>query len=225
MDAYAPGIRTDDETAVRLAESTIDGVMPRLKRRSWGMVCRIYRAARLGVRSKTIRQGQAELEGGRPGHRTCPEKGVDARLIAICPDLEENVLKVLHDHTAGDPMRADVKWTNLSRRQIAERVTAMGTPASRNVASLLLRKHGYRRRKALEEEDDGTSQLNRNAQFENIARLKKEYLKAGLPVLSMDTKKKELLGNFHRDGTIDTQATIRTNDHDFGKRAKYGDPA
>jgi hypothetical protein len=41
-------------------------------------------------------------------------------------------------------------------------------------------------------------------------------LKAGLPVLSMDTKKKELLGNFYRDGKIDTQETIETNDHDFG---------
>ena len=41
-------------------------------------------------------------------------------------------------------------------------------------------------------------------------------MKAGLPVVSMDTKKKELLGNFYRDGKIDTQETIETNDHDFG---------
>jgi hypothetical protein len=55
-----------------------------------------------------------------------------------------------------------------------------------------------------------------NAQFEKIARLKKEYLGTGLPVISIDTKKKELLGDFYRDGTIDTLATIETNDHDFG---------
>ena len=41
-------------------------------------------------------------------------------------------------------------------------------------------------------------------------------MKAGLPVISMDTKKKELLGNFYREGKIDTQETIETNDHDFG---------
>src|SRR4029078_8863386 len=52
--------------------------------------------------------------------------------------------------------------------------------------------------------------------FENIARLKKEDLDAGLPVISMDTKKNELLGNFYRDGKIDTRETIETNDHDFG---------
>jgi len=62
----------------------------------------------------------------------------------------------------------------------------------------------------------GPRHPHRNAQFENIARLKQEYLSVGLPVISMDTKKKELLGNFHRDGKIDTQQTIETNDHDFG---------
>ena len=67
----------------------------------------------------------------------------------------------------------------------------------------------------VEEEDDGARHPDRNAQFENIARLRKEYLKAGLPVISMDTKKKELMGNFGRDGVIDTQGTIATNDHDF----------
>jgi hypothetical protein len=59
---------------------------------------------------------------------------------------------------------------------------------------------------------------DRNAQFENIARLKQEYLEAKLPVISIDTMKKELLGNFYRDGMIDTQEPIAVNDHDFGSR-------
>ncbi|MDQ3421552.1 MAG: ISAzo13 family transposase [Acidobacteriota bacterium] len=139
--------------------------------------------------------------------------------IEISPALEENFLKVLQDHTAGDPMRAEVKWTNLSRAQIADKLGALGTPASRQVVSQLLRKHRYRKRKALKKKTMGPRNPNRNAQFENIARLKKKYLKARLPVLSMDTKKKELLGNFFRDGTIDTQETIETNDHDFGSAA------
>jgi hypothetical protein len=63
-------------------------------------------------------------------------------LIATCPALEENFLNVLRDHTAGDPMRADVKWTNLSRRQIARRLAERGTPASRRVVAQLLHKHG-----------------------------------------------------------------------------------
>src|SRR5437764_666663 len=113
-------------------------------------------------------------------------------------------------------MRHEVNRTNLPTRQIATRISALGTPVSRHVVSQLLRKHRYRRRKALKKKTMGPRNPDRNAQFENIARLKKKYLKAGLPVLSMDTKKKELLGNFYRDGTIDTQDTIETNDHDFG---------
>jgi Rhodopirellula transposase DDE domain len=124
-------------------------------------------------------------------------------------------LKVLQDYTAGDPMRAEVKWTNLSRRQIAQRMSELGTAVSRDVVSQLLRKHRYRRRKALKKKTMGDHR-DRNAQFEKIAGLKKKYLKAGLPVISMDTKKKELLGNFYREGKIDTQGTIKTNDHDFG---------
>jgi hypothetical protein len=57
---------------------------------------------------------------------------------------------------------------------------------------------------------------DRNAQFENIARLKKRDLKRGLSVVSIDTKKKELLGEFYRDGVIDAQETIAVNVYDFG---------
>jgi hypothetical protein len=136
-------------------------------------------------------------------------------VIEIDPTIEANFRQVLEDHTAGDPMRLEVKWTNLSRRQIAKRIKELGTPVSRHVVSQLLRKNGYRRRKALKKKTMGPRHPDRNTQFENIARLKKKYLKAGLPVISMDTKKKELMGNFSRDGVIDTQGTIATNDHDF----------
>ena len=136
-------------------------------------------------------------------------------MIETDPTLEANFHKVLEDHTAGDPMRADVKWTNLSRRQIAKKLGELGTPVCRDVVSQLLRKHGYRRRKAQKKKTMGPRHPARNAQFENIARLKKEYLEAGWPVISIDTKKKELLGEFYRDGQIDTQGTIETNDHDF----------
>lgn len=112
-------------------------------------------------------------------------------------------------------MRAEVRWTNLSRRQIAARVTELGTPVGRHVVSQLLRKHQYRRRKALKKKTMGPRHPDRDAQFENIARLKREYLAAGLPVVSIDTKKKELIGEFYRDGVVDTQATVEVNDHDF----------
>jgi hypothetical protein len=56
---------------------------------------------------------------------------------------------------------------------------------------------------------------DRNAQFENIAELKEQYQSAGHPVISIDTKKKEMLGNFHRDGVTDAVDPTIVNDHDF----------
>ena len=61
---------------------------------------------------------------------------------------------------------------------------------------------------------------HRNAQFENIARLRAEYQAAGNPVISMDTKKKEYLGNFYRDGHAYTQQTLLAFDHDFNSFAE-----
>jgi hypothetical protein len=85
-------------------------------------------------------------------------------------------------------MRGDVEWTNLSRKEVAERMGAPGTPVRRDVASQLLRRQGYRRRKALKKTTMGRHR-DRNARFEKIGRLKK-YLEAGSPVISIDTKKK-----------------------------------
>ena len=136
-------------------------------------------------------------------------------MIEIDSTLHETFLKVLQDHTAGDPMNPEVKWTNLSRRQITSRMAESGTRVGRDVVSQLLRKHGYRKRKALKKKTMGHHR-DRNAQFEKIARLRKKYANAGWPVISIDTKKKELLGDFYRDGRVETQGTIEVNDHDFG---------
>lgn len=111
-------------------------------------------------------------------------------------------------------MREDVKWTNLSRRQISRKLEELGTSAGKNVVSRLLHEHGYRRRKPQKRRTMG-QHADRNAQFENIARLKQEFLDAGKPVISIDTKKKEILGNFFRDGVTDAVAPTIVNDHDF----------
>lgn len=60
---------------------------------------------------------------------------------------------------------------------------------------------------------------HRNAQFENITRLKAEYQASGDPIISMDTKKKEYIGNFYRDGYAYTQETLLAFDHDFNSFA------
>jgi len=135
------------------------------------------------------------------------------------PQLERNFLEVLSEHTAGDPMRPEVKWTHLTRREISGRLAQRGTPAGKRVVKQLLRKHGYVKRQAPKNQTMGPRHPDRNAQFQNIARLKQEYLQAGEPVISMDTKKKELLGNFYRDGKLYTQEVIGVFDHGFPSAA------
>ena len=111
-------------------------------------------------------------------------------------------------------MRQEVRWTDLTYEQIADHLAEAGTPVSVPVVKQLLKKHGYVKRKAQKSKAMG-SHPDRNQQFENIARLKREYLGSANPIVSMDTKKKELIGNFYRAGRLLTQGVIETFDHDF----------
>jgi hypothetical protein len=149
-------------------------------------------------------------------HRIGSEKKGGGRKTSIerQPQLEINFLEILAEFTAGDPLREDVLWTNLSRCEISRRLRARGTQASRHTVRKLLKKHGLGQCKARKKKSMG-AHPDRNAQFENIARLKADYLASGEPVISMDTKKKELIGDFVREGHTHTQTTVETLDHDF----------
>lgn len=111
-------------------------------------------------------------------------------------------------------MREGVLWTNLSRREISRRLREMGTPAGRHVVRKLLKKSGLGQRTARKKKSMG-AHPDRNAQFEKIAKLKTQYLANAEPVISIDSKKKELIGNFSRDGHTLTQVPVETLDHDF----------
>jgi len=131
------------------------------------------------------------------------------------PAIDEQFLHVLRDHTAGDPMDETVRWTDLTVRQIAQLLHGdYGIRVSTSVVRKLLKKHHYRRRKA-QKRQTMKAVKHRNEQFENIQRLKDEYEAAGNPIVSMDTKKKEYLGNFYRDGHLYTLEELRAYDHDF----------
>ena len=89
-------------------------------------------------------------------------------------------------------MRVGVLWTNLSLRELQRRLIDLGTPASRRVIRRLLRQLKIGRRTARKKKTRG-HHSDRNAQFENIARLRREFQDAGQPIISIDTKKKTLL--------------------------------
>lgn len=100
-------------------------------------------------------------------------------------------------------VREGVLWTDLSRCEISPRLREMGTSASRHTVRKLLRKHRLGQRKARKKKSMG-AHPDRNAPFEIIARLKANYMAAGDPVISIDTKKKELIGDFAREGHTHT---------------------
>jgi len=85
---------------------------------------------------------------------------------------------------------------------------------SRNIVRKLLKKHDYVKRKALKKKAAG-GHINRNAQPERIKELRQDYETAGNPIISVDTKKKELLGNLYREGRLYTRETLEVSDHDF----------
>jgi hypothetical protein len=105
-------------------------------------------------------------------------------------------------------------WTNLTLAEIAQRLGERGTTVSVTVVRQLLARHGYVRRKA-QKRLSLKQHKDRDQQFRTIARLRAEYEASPNPILSMDTKKKELLGNFYRDGKLLATQEVRTLDHDF----------
>lgn len=183
---------------------------------------RSYVAGILGCSRRTVSKGAREVSnlskreiedriretGG--GRKSYQEKWTE---------IDEKFLAVLRDHTAGDPMDEKVRWTDLTLGKI---VAALQEDhhirVSKWVVRKLLKAHNYRRRKA-QKRNTIKKVPNRNAQFENIARLTAEYQAASNPIISLDTKKKENLGNFYRDGHLYTLEEIQTWDHDFKSQA------
>jgi hypothetical protein len=128
--------------------------------------------------------------------------------------LVDNFVEVIVHHTAGDPARDGVVWTYLTQQQIADELAKLGTVVSTETVRQLLDEFEMSKRKAQKSVTMGEYE-HRNEQFEHIAKLKEEHLASGDPVISMDSKKKERLGNFFREGRLYSTGPLKTFDHDF----------
>ncbi len=142
------------------------------------------------------------------------KKGGRKKASFAAPDLENNLRQVVADHTAGDPMREDVVWTYLSSTEIAHELDRLGTPVCPDTVRSLLDEFGFHKRQAEKTKAMGNTPF-RNEQFENIAQLRQQYLDSPNPIISMDTKKKELLGEFFRTGQSWSDGANAVFDHDF----------
>ena len=182
-----------------------------------------------GMSDRTIRNGIAELADPcslsverqrRPG-------GGRSRREDEQPGLLQALEVLVEDSTRGDPM-SPLRWTCKSTRVLAATLNEQGYEISSTKVGELLRSQGYSlqgNRKTIE----GTQHPDRDAQFQHIAKRVKAYQRTGQPVISVDTKKKEPLGNMKNAGkTYRKQGDpVRVNTHDFpskelGKAVPYG---
>lgn len=176
-----------------------------------------YLAALLGCSPKTIRRGAQELADKKllpETERIRHTGGGRKRILDKHPELHAKFEQVLAEDTAGSPMNEDIRWTSLTPTQIAAALATEAQAVSAATAKQLLKKNQFKKRRARKSKSTGTSPF-RDEQFKNIAALKQKFLAAGLPIISVDTKKKEFLGNLYRDGRLYTKAVIRVYDHDF----------
>jgi hypothetical protein len=132
---------------------------------------------------------------------------------------------LIEGETAGDPM-SDQKWQRSSLRRLSAKLLDQHHSVSHTTVGRLLVKMKYAL-KANVKRLAGASHPDRNRQFEYIEQQKQAFLAAGLPVISVDTKKKELIGNFKNAGRTWCQDADEVNDHDFahdavGKAIPYG---
>jgi len=183
-----------------------------------------------GMSRPTILKGIRELRGKEAlaaSERIRRPGGGRKRLEVLDRSWEQALDRIMDENTAGDPMSL-LRWTNKSTARIAEELTRLGHPASDETVRRRLRELGYSLQanvKTLEEE----SGTGRDEQFRYLNRQVKRGLARGEPVLSVDTKKKERVGNFKNSGqTWRPQGTPReVNVYDYpylgeGSAIPYG---
>ena len=192
----------------------------------YGGVAAVARAT--GIAPSTIGRGLKELAAGAvAGGRARRPGGGRKRLIDRDASLLSDLLWLVEPATLGDPERP-LKWVSKSHAKLAAALHAMGHAVSPQSVGRLLQRIGYSRQGNAKAEE-GRQHPDRDAQFEHINSRVLEFQAARRPVISVDTKKKELIGNFKNAGTDyrPQGSPQRVNVHDFedktlGKAIPYG---
>jgi hypothetical protein len=143
------------------------------------------------------------------------------------PELLPALAEAVEHQTAGSPVEPGQLWTNRSPAELSRELAEGGHGADPKTVQRMLREELGLSHRQIEKTLAMGESADREAQFQRLGRIKARFLKQGHPVVSIDTKKKELLGTFHRAGTAWTNGRVRAWDHDFpssawGKVIPYG---
>jgi hypothetical protein len=193
----------------------------------YGGITLVCRAT--GIAYATVTRGLRELESGsvlepervrRPG-------GGRKQTVQRDPTLMVDLEGLVEPTASGDP-ESSLRWTSKSVRKLAAELQAMGHSASRQLVADLLHAAGYSLQ-ANQKAREGAGHPDRDAQFRHINRQVLRFQRAGQPVISVDTKKKELVGDFKNPGREwrPKGSPERVRVHDFlipeqGKAIPYG---
>jgi hypothetical protein len=192
----------------------------------YGGIAVVARAA--GVSETMVAAGVAEIEDGELGALP-PRRAGGGRKKAedTQPGLIQAVRGLLEAATRGDPV-TEITWCSLSLRDIAGQLAGLGFGCRKDALARMMRQEGYSLQ-GMSRTVEGKQHPDRDAQFRRINAMIAEFRAAGEPAVSVDAKKKEQLGPYHRPGRSWRPAgePVRVRDHDFpdeelGKITPYG---
>ena len=199
---------TDEETQVREKWRLLEPTMDERARRLWagteagalgyGGVAAVARAT--GMAISTVRKGRDEARAGaRRADVVQVRRSTGKRpLETLRPDVWPAIERLIDPVTRGDP-ESPLRWTCKSTVVIADELARQGITVSDRTVAKLLREHGYSLQ-APNKAVEGNQHPDRDAQFRHINATAETCLATGVPVISVDTKKKELVGNFKNGG-------------------------
>ena len=180
----------------------------------YGGVSKVRRAS--GLSRKAIVKGMREISGGNtmPGRIRRPGAG-RKKITESDPKLLASLEHLVEPETRGDP-ESPLRWICKSTRTLAAQLTGKKHPVSHEKVAQLLRDQNYSLQSNRKTEE-GADHPDRDAQFRHINAQVKRALATGIPVISVDTKKKELLGNYKNSGRqwLPAKKPVKVNGHDF----------
>ena len=193
----------------------------------WGGVTKVCKIT--GMSHNTIDKGIKELKISKKNitKRLRKEGGGRKRIIDKNPEVKKDIENILEENTAGDPM-SKLKWTNKSTYTIAKELISKGKNISEVTAGRIIKQLGYSLQANIKSKESGSSE-ERDSQFRYINEQVKMFARKNMPVISVDTKKKELVGNFKNNGRkwMKKGKAEAVNIYDFeylakGKAIPYG---